>query len=350
MNRTQWILVAALAAQVLVIALTGAPFARSGEAAASRPLLPALESFTPQRIEVLEGGERNEDAGRTGANERSVALRRAGEGWALENPDGYPVDGEKVTKVLTNLRELRVRRPVLTTSRYHEALEVSDNKYARRLRLWDAPSGEPKVDLLLGTSPNYRTRHGRLRGDDLVYELRGLEYYDLQPDAGSWIEKKLLDIPEGDIVGLTLRNRHGSFELQRKDGEWVLAEPARAGNKLDRSAVESFVRSVASLWLSEPAGRVDPPAQGFADPAATLELRYQRIREDKGSEAPSGTAPTPTFETELQVASVRIGSQLGQDDKRRYASRAGFDYAAIVSEYEAEKLTEKELADLYAED
>ncbi len=336
MSRLQTGLTVALAAQLALLAWIYLPSGRADAAAGTHALLPALETITPARIEIDEPAP-GDDAAR-----KSLALRRDGERWVLEQADGYPADPEKVRALLDNLRGLRVGRPVLSSGRYHEALEVAESKHQRRLRVWEDPDGKPRVDLLLGSSPNYRIRHARLAGDDRVYELRGLEYYDLRPDAGAWIEKKLVDVPVDDLVAVGLENGHGRFELARRDGAWSVAVPD-AGREPDAAKTDAWVRSIASLWISEPGGPLDPAEQGLEPPAATLTLTYRAIAPDA---AAAETAPAAATGTRTVI--VRLGREA--EGGKRYAGRDGFEFAVLLGEFDAEKIEAKKLADLLASD
>lgn len=321
MTRTQWILAGILAVQVLLL-IAAAPWSSETGIESSHPLLPELESFTPARLEIQEN------------DERSVTLDRKGDAWVLPDEDNFPADSSKVDQLLDDLEAIKVRRPVVTQSRYHDTFKVAEDEHERRLRIWKDADDDPEIELFVGTSPNYRVSHVRVGGDDRVYEARGVGAYDLRSTPLSWVNQTFVDVPFDDVTRFTLSNEHGRIELAREEGEWKLVSPAGSGEpSLDTTAVDSLVRSVASLRLSEPAGAIDASAQGFDDPAATVEIAYHT-----GEEA-----------TE-EVVEVRVGAEVGDGDGKRYASRSGFDHAVILSKYEADKLTGKKLADLQSEE
>ena len=356
MNRAQWALTALLGVQLLLLLGTSSLF--SGGSAGSGPhaLLPELGSLIASRIQI------------SGPEEESVTLERTGDGWALRDAGGYPVEPGKVEKLLDDLGQLKVRNPVVSSDRYHAALKVTDKDHERRLEIWPDGGGDPEVDLYLGSSPNYRVNHVRLGGDDRVYEARGLNTWDLRAEPGSWVDKKFVDIPFDDVEKIRLGNAHGEFELRRQDGEWTLVSPPpAAGRKLDSSKADSLVRSLASLWLSEPVGPADPEAHGFGDPAATVEITYRTRAEtaepalteeqevDAGDPAATGEEPDSSVVTDapeapaggIEVVTLWLGSEVEDGDGKRYASRSGFDYSVTLSKYDAEKATGKKLDDLY---
>ena len=335
MNRTQWVLTGLLIVQLLLLLAVGAPFSSGSATVGQKPLLPVLDSVTATRIQITQSTE---------DDDKSVVLQRKEEGWTLADRAGYPADASQVDRLLEDLKSINVRRPVVSSGRYHEALEVTADKHQRRLRLWEDASDDPDIDLFVGSSPNYQISHVRLAGDDRVYEVRGLNPYDLRTDPIAWVNKKFLDIAFDDVTAVKLTNGHGEFALERHDGAWRLASPP-AGETLDQSKIDSFVRSVASLWLSEPAGPASDAAYGLADPAATVEITYgpggEGVDSDTGGEAFAGP---------VQVETLVIGGPAEQDSSQRYATRSGFDYAVILSKYDAEKALDKKLADLYEED
>lgn len=316
MNRTQRILLLVLLVQVVVL---GTLYLRRGETAggAARPLLPSLAAITPSELLISEG------------EDKQVGLVREGDGWTLEDPAGYPADSSKVDTLLEDLEGLLVRRPVVSSGRYHRALEVAEQEHQRRLRVRDGDD-EDAIDLYVGSSPNFNISHVRLADEDRVYEVRGLNSHELRTDALSWIERKFLDVPAEEVEAVKLTNSRGAFELRKAEDGWVVDSPAaRAGTAPDASKVDTWVRSLCSLYLSAPAGPVDNAGHGFEPPEAVLELTRR-----------GGPEETP------QTLRVRVGGEAGDEDGKRYASRSGFGFSVILGSYDAEKLTDKTLADL----
>ncbi len=322
MNRTHWILCGLLAAQIVLLLAVNSPFA--GRAPVGRQsLLPELGSLEATRIEIRD------------AEGNSVALSRGEAGWGIEAADGYPADGVEVDKLLDTLSGLEVGRPVVRSARYHDALEVAADDYQRRLRIWGDPESDPRVELFLGSSPNYRVTHVRLDDADEVYEVRGLGAYDLRADASAWVAKRFLDIPADKVISFRMTNAAGTIEVARSEEGWQLVSPARAARELDADKVESLVGSVSQLWISDPAGRIDETAQGLADPVAVVRIRYTEAGEESA-------------EGEPHEVTLRIGGEA--DDNKRYAARSGFDFAVLLGSYDAEKITEKKLDDLLVDE
>jgi len=320
MSRTQTTLAGLLVVQVALILLVRSPFSGGSSAAETRPLLPMLEVLTPTQIELL------------GDEQRRVSLIKDAQGWKLDGLGGFPADNEKVDELIDDLRALQVRRPVVTSSRYHRTFKVADDENGGRVRLWDNPAEDPDVELIVGSSSNYRAVHVRLGGDSKVYEVRDLAAYDMRADAEAWIEKDLVDVPEGELVGLSIVNKNGSFELVRQDDQWRASGSEQA---LDTDEVDSLVRSASSIQLAKPVGPKDATVHGFAEAAATVTLRYR----------PAGEPET----ADVSQIVVTIGAKPDEDSNERYITRSDFEFTGRVWESSIRALLEQKLDDLLAD-
>jgi len=323
MNRTQLYLAGLLIVQVALILLVRSPFSEASVGTETRALLPVLEAITPSQLEIV------------GPDDASIRLAREEGSWRVESLDGFPADDEKVEELLSNLADLRVRRPVVSSGRYHGSFKVADDEFEGRIRLWASAGSDADVDLFLGSSPNFRTSHVRLAGEDAVYEVRGLSSYDVKPASSGWIERELVQTDETSVVGFTLTNESGSFELVREDGIWKPRSPESA-ETLDQGKVDAFVRTASSVRLDDAAGPVDPTAHGFTSPAATLVLRW--------SDAPEGV----DGESGVRELTLRVGQQLPDNESRRYITRDGFEFTGTVWESSIRRLLEEKLDDLIA--
>ncbi len=323
MTRNQWTLSAILAVQVLLVLLVRGSMAGDTAPAEAQTLFPPLQSFAPAKLEIQ------------GPGEEKITLTRSGEGWGIEESDGYPVQGDKVDQLVDKLKEVEVRRPVVTSSRYHAALKVADDEHERRVRIWKDGSGGPEIDFFLGSSPNYQRTHLRKADEDLVYAAQGIGSYDVQARPMSWFQATFVDVKMEHLKSFRLENGEGTFELERsEDGIWTVASPTNLqGNVLDTTKVETLVRSVASLRAAEPAGRRDDETHGLASPRATALLRYTE---------PAGEGGEPVEEE----VTVWVGGAPADDDNRAYVARSDFAFVAEVYKSSVDKLLEQQAKDL----
>jgi hypothetical protein len=324
MNRTQLYLAGLLLVQVVLILVFRSPFSGASAGYESRPLVPALDAITPGQVEIL------------GRDDASIRLTRRDGAWRVDDLDGFPADGQKIEELLDSLREIRVRRPVVSSTRYHASFKVAEDDHEARVRLWDESEGGPEVDIIVGSSPNFRTSHVRLAEEDAVYEARGVSPYDLRPAADAWIARDLVDVDESRVVGLALTNEAGTFQLSKQEGIWTVGSPGGdAEAELDQGKVDSLVRQAADIRLSDGTGPVDEVAHGLAEPSATLVLRVRDAAAGPGEEAP------------IRELTVRIGGRPEDDESRRYITRDGFGFTGTIWESSVRRLLEETLADLH---
>jgi hypothetical protein len=319
MSRTQMYLAGLLLVQVALILVLHSPFSGTSAGFETRALIPALAGIDPTRIEIR------------GAEEESIRLVRNDDAWQVDDLGGFPADGEKIRGLLQNLQDIRVRRPLVSSSRYHDAFKVTKDDNEARVLVWGADAEEMEIDLIVGSAPNFRSSYVRLAGDDAVYEARGLSAYDLRPTHRQWIDRELLQADELDVIGLTLTNPSGSFELAREDGMWKVRSPeSQAEVELDQAKVGALVRQVASLRFDDATGPLDEATHGFAEPAATLILHS------------AGT------EEQDRRFTVRIGSKVPDEESKRFATRDGFGFTGTVWESTVTPLLEETLDELSA--
>ena len=188
MNRTQLILAVVLLIQVVLIATFYSTDHAEAASAPPHPLIPELSTLQPTKI-LLEGSD------------ASLSLSKNGETWSVDDADGFPANREKIETMISSLTDISVRRPVVSNSRYHASVEVTEDEPRARVKIFGAGS-EPEVDLIVGSSSNYRVTHVRRAEDDEVYEARGVNSFDLSTDQSSWIERKLSDLSLDDVAGV----------------------------------------------------------------------------------------------------------------------------------------------------
>ena len=337
MNKAHKLLGGLLLAQVALILLVRSPFSGASTGSELRPLLPALEAVTPSRM-VLEG-----------ADDASVTLTRQEEDWVLEDLDGFPVDGTKVADLLDKLRGLQIRTAVVSGSRYHGSFKVAEDEFEGRVRIWDDPASEPTVDLILGTSPNYRLMNVRRADETPVYEVRDLATYDVRAEPGSWAVKGLVDVEEDDVVSIEIVNAAGSFRLEKVDGGWTVAAPtAQASAVLDDGKVDSLVRSAASLRLADPLGSSESHGPSAGDAVATVTLHWSRPAVEAAESATDdeAAAVAPPAPAESGQVVVYIGDKLPDKDTHRAITREGFGFSGTIWDSSVSSLVEKTLDEL----
>lgn len=324
MSRTQTTLLGLLLLQIVLIVIFRSPLTGASQRTEARALLPELEAISPARLQI------------DGSQDERITLVRQGEDWTIDEIGGFPADTDKVTRLLENLEAIQVRRPVVSSSSYHDAFKVAAGDYETRLRVWGAGDEDPRFELILGSSANYRTTHARLGDQDEVYEIQGIAPYDVQPRQDSWIRKELGgDL--GEIDRLALSNATGRFELERRDGLWAVVSPAeRRDEQLDQEAVLGLLRTATGLRLADAVGPLDETAHGFDNPAATLDLVWS-------SDAPDAEETAP------QSWALRVGGTVADQETQRYVTHSGSEFTGTIWESSLGAILDDSLDDLRAE-
>jgi len=194
-----------------------------------------------------------------GQPERWLELARDdGHGWRIESASGYPADPARVDALLTKLTGISVRSPIATRATSHDALQVGERQYGRRIELTTAEGGH---ELWIGAAAS-NSVNLRLAGSPDVYGVKGLSEWSLADDARSYWNPIYVAAPLAEITALDVQNAQGPLHFRRNESGWSL-EGAPPDRSLDTKAVEDFLGSLLEVRLSEPVGTEPLPAQGL---------------------------------------------------------------------------------------
>ncbi|MCF7978307.1 MAG: DUF4340 domain-containing protein [Chromatiaceae bacterium] len=205
-------LIALLVAQ-LVAALVLAGNAMQTSSAADAPLL-NLVSDQVKRIEIDSADEQ-------------VVLARAAEGWVLPALADFPVDADKVDRLLSTLTALQRPLPVGASGETQRRLKVADDNAERRITLYgntgntgdtgDTGDVGELTQLLTGDSRGFRRLYARLADEETVYDLP-LANALIADDSGDWLRRDQLHLDAEAIE----RVHSDDWTLSRMDGSWRL--------------------------------------------------------------------------------------------------------------------------------
>ncbi len=169
------------------------------------------------QIQVIRA-EDNEDG--------SISIVRSGDGWILEERDGYPARPDTLRKLLFDIGELElIERKTADPGRF-DRLHLRDvaqtGSQASRLVMTTA-DGRTLVDLHIG-----KRRDSLSGGEPMVYVRRtdDTQTYlaegdlDLRGRAPLWLFRAIVDVPQADIRRAVLVNEAGERTLlERVDDE-----------------------------------------------------------------------------------------------------------------------------------
>jgi hypothetical protein len=311
MNRLNQILVVLLVLQLVVAAIILIP--RPAPAGEGESLYPDLEAGRIVGLTVTSAdGETHQQAKRDG-------------NWVLPEADDYPVQADKVPPVLDKLAALQADRLVTETTGSHKRLKVAEDDFERLVE-FELDDGS-HYRLYVGTSPSYGATHVRAEGQDEVYLTSELSLQDLGAAASAWVDRAYLDLPEDQIMALTVENENGTLDL-RKIGEagWMLTDQA-GDETLDQGIVTSLANRAAYITLLRPLGREDKPEYGLANPSAVV------------------TIQTHSDEEGDKTYTLWVGTQDAEDNS--YVIRSSESaYYVRVSEYSVQDLVDYTRDDL----
>jgi hypothetical protein len=311
MNRLNQILVVLLVLQLVVAAIILIP--RPAPAGEGESLYPDLEAGRIVGLTV------------TSADGETLQLAKRDGNWVLPEADDYPVQADKVPPVLDKLAALQADRLVTETTGSHKRLKVAEDDFERLVE-FELDDGS-HYRLYVGTSPSYGATHVRAEGQDEVYLTSELSLQDLGAAASAWVDRAYLDLPEDQIMALTVENENGTLDL-RKIGEagWMLTDQA-GDETLDQGIVTSLANRAAYITLLRPLGREDKPEYGLANPSAVV------------------TIQTHSDEEGDKTYTLWVGTQDAEDNS--YVIRSSESaYYVRVSEYSVQDLVDYTRDDL----
>jgi hypothetical protein len=233
--------------------------------------------------------------------DNSVTAARAAEGWVLPEADDFPVDGEKVDEILEKIAGLDTRRLVASNPANFARLEVKEDDFRRKLTL---EAVEASAVIYLGGSGGADTVYARRAGEDSVYLGIGLNSWELSTQASSWLDASYVEVPQGDVLEITVHNAAGSFTFRRAGEDWTYAG-LTDDETFEDTKMPSILRNAASLRLLEPLGLEALEEYGLAEPPVTVEVRYQQMIAAEADGDAEG-AESGEVEVEYEELSYRL--------------------------------------------
>ena len=301
MNRTQRILAAVLAVQIVLSVVTLWPrAARSDEGTA---LFPDLQAADVVALSIADN------------DGNSIQMRRVDGSWVLPDADDYPARTENIAPVLDKIVALDTRRLVTRTASSHKRLQVAAESFVRRLDLETA--GGTKHTLYLGSSPSYGATHMRVEGRDETYLASNMTAWEFGTAPPSWIDNTYFSVAQDQLSAITVQNARGTLTFNRDaEGNWTLVE-LPVGEELAVDTVKQVVDRATSVTLLRPLGKASLPDYGMDNPLAVVTLQPK----------------------EGQPITLRIGAQDARDQS--YAVHVSTSpYYVRVSEYFLQALVE----------
>ncbi len=201
---------------------------------AKEPLL----AFDPAKVDRIEIAE-------NGAN--SAALVKEDGKWTVPSSAGFPADGAKVSGLLAKLAGLKKGWPVASSAEAAKRFKVADDAFERKIVL--KSGGGTVGEILLGTSPNFKSVNARAGNGARVYSV-AFATYEAATRGEEWMDRSLLTVPQDQIASIAI----GDALLERKDGKFVLSGLA-ADQKQDETATYRLVGAATYPVFEAVAGK-----------------------------------------------------------------------------------------------
>ena len=281
------------------------------------PLLPDFSVAAVEQISIAD------DLG------KEVTLARADEGWVLPNADDFPVKGTQVDELLETIAAVDTRRLVATNPANFRRLAVADDDFQRKLSI---VSGGKTESLYLGATAGANNSYVRRLGEEKVYQGSGLSSLAASPQASGWIDTSYVNVPQADVVRLTLANENGSFSFLH-DGESWSYENLAEDESFEDTRLPSLLRNATSISMVEPLGLSSLDEYGLAEPAVTVEIVHLEMVEVE-VESQENTDVEDSGDSEIEVIehsyTLIFGSKL--DDGNVVIKSSSEEYYVSVRE------------------
>jgi len=210
----------------------------------------------------------------------SFTLARSEDGWGIAEKGGFPVDTDKVRKLLVAFQEARILEEKTSNEAYYERLGVegpkSDSDSSRVTAV--GAGGTELAALIIGKQRE--NKGGAMNTDEAHYVRRGDEPESwlvsgklaIDSSEGQWLAKELLDIERERVRAVEIQHAGGERVFVAKPDktatDWELQEIPEGKELRYASVANSLGSGLARLNLDDvvasDAFTFDNPAQATA--------------------------------------------------------------------------------------
>lgn len=266
--------------------------------------------------------------------------------WTLASRDHFPARSADVEKILEAAKRVRLSRVITRQPKRYAKLNVADGVMHARVQV-AGDGGKSLADFRLGES-NFNTINVRMEGDPAVYEAAGVSTWEFPTTVSGLVDTGFIDLPSDQVVRVKLTSGTEMFEIAKETPEsrptsapasrgaetgpstraaetkpepkWVVASNHEV---LDKSKVESWIRGLTRINLSDPIGKERKPEFGFEKPTATATLTMADGKE----------------------TTITVGAER-KDEHDSYLAATGKDFIVTVASFNVTDHFQKKLKDL----
>ena len=257
MNNTQKILITILVAQVALVAFVFWP--RNTAVADLGPLLGEIDPETITAITILDDENNN------------LRMTKDKAGWRLPDRGDYPVDPEKIQLFFENITVIETNRMITRTPDSHEQLQVSADKFVRKVSL-ETEDGK-EIVFYLGTSSGTKATHVRLENQDEVYLTGEVTTWEVNAEPRGWINTTFMTVPVSEVTEVVIENPNGVFKfVKASTGEWEMTNIDDASG-FNPEILTTLINRLSTIRLEEPLGTTMVAGYQLDPPNAIVELK-----------------------------------------------------------------------------
>ncbi|RME20781.1 MAG: DUF4340 domain-containing protein [Deltaproteobacteria bacterium] len=239
MKRINLWLSVVLAGQIVVFGL-GYAFCggEQVEKAERKLLLAGIDRNRLEKVTIKEEGD------------KKIVLARKGEDWILPEKYDFPVDSDKIDRVLGQLLGLESVYLVSKNDTHHRKFEVAPAKFRRKVTL----EGDGIVKtLFVGNTGATGYTHVRLSDQNEVWAVDDLKYWELGTRVSDWARRKIVDEDEKRVASLVIKKGGKAYRLERTNlSSWTLD-----GKKAKKAEGDTLARKSVKIELSDILGPKD---------------------------------------------------------------------------------------------
>ncbi|MEE2786924.1 MAG: DUF4340 domain-containing protein [Myxococcota bacterium] len=241
MSRMNQILVAVFVAQLGIVGLTWST--KTVVVPDQKPLLP----FSTD--EIVEFSIESQEL-KAGQDAREVTLTRNDQGeWIVGGTNGFMAVKSKVDDVLERLATAKIRRPIATKKENHNALNVGDLSYTKRITL---KTKDSQYTLYAGNGKG-SSMHTRFNNQNDVYLAKGISAWRISHQLANYVDTLYFDLP--DPSEIRIRNQAGRLDIQKdQNGQWVVAQ-LPPDKPIDMVRLKALIDSARKTHLAMPVGK-----------------------------------------------------------------------------------------------
>lgn len=346
LTKTNAILGVLFVVQVILLVTTGGSDAATGagakkaEAVAGTKPFSAIKAADVRSLVITTGDGKSISVAGEEVKEGDKTTMK----WTLADRDGYPAKGTEIDHIVESLNKATLTRSITNQEKRYAGLKVADAAFDIHVVAKGA-EGKVLADFFVGETKDYNAASLRKVGDASVYRTVGLSKYDLPVDPSQFVDTAFMSVPVESVVRVRLQHDGKTFEIAKEapaskpasqpTSQPVESQPASkpaepvwmtVGDKpemLDKSKVESWIRGIATLAMSEPVGKAQKPEHGFDKPTAVVML---------------GTA-------DGKQTTVTVGAER-KDPGDYFVTATGKDHVVTVRAYNVTDWSKKESKDL----